>query len=307
MIIEIDVREKELIPLVRATLEINNLENKHTVIVKSISLGDVLIYDDKNTEPQVVIERKSLTDLASSIRDGRYNEQSLRLHHSETHNHNVWYIIEGSMKYYNSKYTKVEPKALYSSMVSLNYYKGFSVFRTFDIKETAEFIVRTADKISRETKLSPYFSNIPHNSSNNLLKNPTIETKPGEKSILKNNVDEVISNIEPQINMEKSSYKMDIPYSNTIKKVKKDNIKPENIGEIILSQIPGISNITSLAVMKSYGSLYNLIKCLSENKNCLDGFKYKTSSGQSRKLSSSAIQNIIKYLLYQEDNIIIVN
>ena len=76
MIIEIDVREKALIALIQDCLESNNLQTKHSIVVKAIDLGDVVLYNSSNeTDPVVIIERKSLPDLASSIRDGRYNEQ----------------------------------------------------------------------------------------------------------------------------------------------------------------------------------------------------------------------------------------
>ena len=39
-----------------------------------------------------------------------------------------------------------------------------------------------------------------------------------------------------------------------VKKVKKENITPENIGEIILSQIPGVSSHTSQIIMNKFGS-----------------------------------------------------
>ena len=41
-------------------------------------------------------------------------------------------------------------------------------------------------------------------------------------------------------------------------KKEKENITPENIGEIILSQIPGVSSHTSKVIMNKYGSLYGL-------------------------------------------------
>ena len=41
-------------------------------------------------------------------------------------------------------------------------------------------------------------------------------------------------------------------YSEVISKVKKKNIRPDNIGEIILSQIPGISSKTSAAIMVNF-------------------------------------------------------
>ena len=42
------------------------------------SLGDVIICDDDGSE-RMIIERKTLNDLAASIKDGRYEEQGYRL------------------------------------------------------------------------------------------------------------------------------------------------------------------------------------------------------------------------------------
>ena len=50
----------------------------------------------------LIIERKSLNDLASSIKDGRYAEQSFRLSNIEHHNHNIVYLIEGDRGTYNT-------------------------------------------------------------------------------------------------------------------------------------------------------------------------------------------------------------
>ena len=45
---------------------------------------------------------------------------------------------------------------------------------------------------------------------------------------------------------------MEKKYVDVIKKEKKKNITPENIGEIILSQIPGVSSHTSKVIMKNF-------------------------------------------------------
>ena len=95
-------------------------------------------------------------------------------------------------------------------------------------------------------------------------------------------------------------------YCDVVNKVKKKNIKPENIGEIILSQIPGISSITSRAILKEYGSLYNLLISLKKDNNCLNKITIKTG-GRERKISNTCIRNIYNYLLYQENNVIEIN
>jgi DNA segregation ATPase FtsK/SpoIIIE-like protein len=55
----------------------------------------------------------------------------------------------------------MEKLTLYSSIFSLNYYKGFSVIRSFSIDESAIFICNTANKLRKgetENKL-PYYQN----------------------------------------------------------------------------------------------------------------------------------------------------
>ena len=43
-----------------------------------------------------------------------------------------------------------------------------------------------------------------------------------------------------------------ISYSSFVKKKKSDNITPENFGEIVLTQITGISDKTAVIIMKEF-------------------------------------------------------
>ena len=126
MIIKIDNREHKLIKL----LNVLNKEYKYNfdIIVERLDLGDLIILNDKNKE-LLIIERKSINDLASSIKDGRYSEQSLRLTNYPIHNHNIIYLLEGNISGWSNKYMKMESKTLYVTMFCLQYYKGFSVVK----------------------------------------------------------------------------------------------------------------------------------------------------------------------------------
>ena len=260
MKLKVDLREKRLIKLLRAYK--NQFEFKKIDIeIENLPVGDVIICDEKGNE-KLIVERKSLNDLASSIKDGRYVEQSHRLMNNPVHNHNIIYLIEGNLSTWNWQY-KIQANTLYSAIFSLNYYKGFSVIKTHDITETAEYILRMCDKLNREKKKVSYYE------SGEILK--------------------------PK------------KYCEVVKKVKKDNITPENIGEIILSQIPGVSSHTSQIIMNKYGSLYNLLCDLDTNQKCLDDLTYITDSGIERRISKTSIRNIVQYLLYQKSNIIVIN
>ena len=160
-------------------------------------------------------------------------------------------------------------------MFSLNYYKGFSVFRSFSLDETAMIICNMAYKLEKDiiTKKSFYI---------NSIQTPVIL-----------NTEE--TNIQPQVNEELEHTEKD--YVSVIKKVKKENITPDNIGEIMLCQIPGISSVTALAIMEQYKNLPNLIKELEENNECLKDISSTNSKGQTRKINKSSLANIVKFLM----------
>ena len=64
-------------------------------------------------------------------------------------------------------------------------------------------------------------------------------------------------------------------YTSVIKSAKKCNITKDNINEVMLMQIPGISSTVSNQLIIEYKSIYNLISNLREDENCLNNFKNK--------------------------------
>lgn len=127
MIIKVDIREKKLLNILNAKLEEYEFKNIQ-IQVEELPLGDIIICDDKCIE-KLMIERKTLNDLAASIRDGRYSEQSFRLDNYELHNHNIVYLIEGDIHRYSNRYSKITKKTLQVTMFCINYFKGFSLIK----------------------------------------------------------------------------------------------------------------------------------------------------------------------------------
>ena len=82
-----------------------------------------------------------------------------------------------------------------------------------------------------------------------------------------------------------------------VKKVKKENITAENIDEIMLSQIPGISTTTALAIIQKYASLANLIREIEKDPTTLKDVSYTNAKGQTRKINKTVTSNIVKFLL----------
>ena len=114
------------------TGDAGEIEKIHKIKKIQLPIGDVVLEDNLGNTI-LIFERKTLYDLAASIKDGRYNEQSFRLDKENIHNHNIVYIIEGDIERYNEKRGRIVKKVLISSMFSLMYYKGFSVMRTNSI------------------------------------------------------------------------------------------------------------------------------------------------------------------------------
>ena len=152
MNIILDNRENSLIKL------FNDYNHESISInVSQLPLGDVLI--NQNDNNLILIERKTYADLLASIKDSRFSEQSYRLSNTSNNlnTHSIIYLIEGDI----NDYPENEKKIIYSAIISLYYYKGFSVFRTYNITETFDYIRNLSEKILRESlKNTPTYLSI---------------------------------------------------------------------------------------------------------------------------------------------------
>jgi ERCC4-type nuclease len=283
MLIKVDNREQDLLKQIQNLVLFIPVFKQLKVETAALPLGDIIIYDDN--DEKLVIERKCLNDLLASIKDGRYEEQSYRLNGLNHPNHNIYYLIEGDVNKSNRfKDNNIEKLTLYSAMFSLNYYKGFSVMRTLSMEETAIFICNTANKLSKSDKKA-YYENKPPiaNTVSNVITNENGE----------NNLAETVENLA----VVEQNLESDKDYISVVKKVKKENITPENIAEIMLCQIPGISSVTAIAIMDKFKTIPNLINEIQQNDNCLKDISYQNSKGQSRKINKTSLSNIVKFLL----------
>jgi ERCC4-type nuclease len=134
--IEIDFREKDILKYCQEM-------NKNDIEIKTnnLLLGDIQI--DK-----LLIERKTINDLAASIVDGRYKEQSFRLSKALQEGYKIFYFIEGNMDLYTGAISK---NTLVSTIYSLTN-KGFQVLLTKSSKDTAFFVLQFAEKMKKESE-----------------------------------------------------------------------------------------------------------------------------------------------------------
>ena len=86
-------------------------------------------------------------------------------------------------------------------------------------------------------------------------------------------------------------------YSEVIKRSKKGQVTPENIGEIMLSQIPGVSSATAYTIMNKYKNIKSLIKALENSSDTLNDIKIEGKGGKARKISRTCTCNIYNYLI----------
>lgn len=268
--IVLDERERDLYE------EILKIKTDIPISKRVLTIGDILITGPED-KPLLIVERKSLQDLLASIKDGRYTEQSFRLiHASGLPPHQILYCIEGMM---SSVKSPEEKTRVYSAMTSIHYYKGMSVLRTWSVQETAELMVRTAEKIRKESAngKTPFLSKV---------ENPVVSSgEPGEP--------------------------VGKEYSQTlIPSVKSENITPENIGEIMLSQIPAVSVASAKALLAVFGGDFiRFMEGLKNNDPLLQQVYFVGGSaaasaasaaaadGKRRKISGKCLENIRRLLL----------
>ena len=293
--------------------------------VARLDLGDMIIRSEISDDDMVIFERKTTYDLASSIKDGRYNEQSFRLDASPIHNHNIFYIIEGDIERLYEYKARTSKSVLYSCITSLSYYKGFSVYNTKNLDETCHFVFNFISKLKKEEfkRKIPFYRNVSTSTENIIEKIPATTEDPSlkdessealedikEEDVINDKVNKteendtgvfIIPNNSQAINNIDSQYIYKAPkprYSEIIKKEKKANITLDNIGEIMLCTIPGIGSQCAYSIMNQYnGSIHDMLTHLSEDPTALDNIKIDNNQGQQRKISKSSIDNIKRFML----------
>ena len=77
------------------------------------------------------------------------------------------------------------------------------------------------------------------------------------------------------------------------KQKKQDNISPENIGEIMLCQIPGLGPGVARAIMQNYETIADLINDMHNDSNCLDNVVY--SAGTKNRHVGKKTLDKLKY------------
>ena len=317
----IDEREIELFEKCESLIRSSRIPSSVDLSKEVLDLGDILIKTDDNKDV-LLIERKSFQDLLASIKDGRYEEQSYRLLHSSGFPpHSVFYLVEGM---FSQLRAPLEKKIIMSAITTMQFFKGFSVQRTSTLHESAEWLLHFADKIERNFSkgVIPYYLTRPFRKyftppkrepaeqttkMENLPITATEQTTKMENptTIVDESITQTVHSLHSLHSLHSDENTGDAiaepdqtsaDYCHVVKKVKKENVTPENIGEIILCQIPGISSVTAIAIMKHFNHFTHFIEELAKNPACIENLTTETN-GKVRKISKKSIESIKAYLM----------
>lgn len=240
----VDYREKYIKEYFEKNREYDNL-----VSVKNLEIGDVVIL--VNQEPAILIERKTIKDLASSIQDGRLREQKFRITGSRYPQRNVIYLIEGDLD--EKIYGRIDKRTLQGSIINTMFRDNYKVYRTKDPRDTVFFLSRLIHKVVND----------------------------------KNNLVDLTSNLLPE-KIQVEPPKKD--YSELIKLSKKSQMTPGVFNKTVLLQIPGISSNIVKEIQKKYPTIkdliikYESIGLVEKRKDLLSDILLDTSTGRKRKL-----------------------
>jgi crossover junction endonuclease MUS81 len=126
----IDTREHDMIRYCQ--------EQKIDIETRSLEVGDIHLQTETD---HLIFERKTISDLAASIKDGRFREQKQRL--SLFPHHRITYMIEGmrveSLR--GSSLFGIQNSALLSAMISLSFRDGFHIIHTSSMIETMLYLL----------------------------------------------------------------------------------------------------------------------------------------------------------------------
>ena len=220
----VDYREKDLYLLLEKHLELKYSNLNFELSKNNLDIGDIILLDS-NKEILVIIERKSLNDLLSSIKDGRYENQSHRLIQHPLKNHNILYLIEGNLSL--PGIDDSEKNMIFSSIISLNLFKGFSVLRTMNKIESAQLISRMLYKYIKDN------NKISNDMCNNELHVSSLKKMKKNNDVTRDNINICFLSQIPGIN-EKTANSINNYFENCnfdimIQKIREDPNILENI------------------------------------------------------------------------------
>jgi ERCC4-type nuclease len=137
----------------REVLEQKSVDLKE-VETLNLENGDFVITIDN--QPIVIIERKTLSDLASSIKDKRYANQKMCLLSKYDRKH-IYYVIEGNFGGYcktesQQYFSGIERKNIIGSILNTMIRDDIKVINTKSLEETYDLVFNIFERISKDPR-----------------------------------------------------------------------------------------------------------------------------------------------------------
>ena len=241
----IDNREKFLINI----FEKNNVN----ILKENLDIGDIII--KYKSSPIIIIERKTLDDLSTSIKDGRYKEQKYRLINSIDKSKKKIYLIEGFDIKNNFKLSE---QTFRSCIINTILRDNINIIQTKSIDDTYNYLIKIIDQL-------PKYIDSLYESINNINK------------------------LECETLNENNSY------VDNCKSVKKNNFNKEMFEIQQLSLIPGISTKLSKTIIDNFGSMKDIYLYENKEKLLIEisNIKYGKSEKKIGKKIAEKIVSIL--------------
>lgn len=234
-------------------------KNYKWIRFENLDIGDYIFkYEEKII---LVIERKSIQDLASSIKDGRYREQKSRLLNNYSKN-NVLFLIEGDLMFDNKSinFNKVDKYTIYSTLINLYIRDNFNVFISYSSNHTIDFLENVANKIKKQ--------------GDKLLENPDINLKENyDSSLLNTIIPKKNKNISP-----------DLVYKSQLCNI--PNIS-STFADVIIEKYPNMPTLIKELESLEYSEKISSIQNLSYIKN-----------DKKRKIGNKVATNLINNIFF---------
>lgn len=147
-------------------------EDIDNVSIENLDIGDIQIR--QGSDILLVIERKTICDLSSSIKDGRHREQKARLLNSGINVENIMYLIEGDL---DQTRIKCLPKStIISSIINTLIRDKIKIYKTKSTKESIEFIDIVFKKIVKDPSILNFKKNEDYVSTIKLKKKDNMDS-----------------------------------------------------------------------------------------------------------------------------------
>ena len=309
--ITIDNREHKLIELIKTT-------SSFTIPyeIKKLDVGDIIILSSKQPDKSLIIERKCMTDMISSIKDGRYKEQKIRLQ-AERSNSNtiICYLLEGLV---NDLRKPNDKTLLYGSIISSIFRDTIPIIRTTSLQETLDILIRLYERMNKnindfftlknnnlqqDIEINDTPERIIINTSNSIVNtsnsNSFILDTP---IILNDNLNNKNNNNETNKTINNENTENNNLYLHSIKKCKKDNMTPKLWNQLILTNIPGVSTSIAIKINEVYPTLTSLLNAYTNCETDNDRIKLLSTillthtEKQKRHIGKVISKRIYEYL-----------